>query len=384
MKILMACEDFLPSLGGAEIHIDNLIRNLLALGHEVVFLTHQPGVAELDARIEIKRIGRAKKFLPQIWNFLWQQSGRADLLHTHYCHRLGFLMGLIGRLRGKPVIVTLHGYGILDHPGHNFRQKFTHSLWRFLSLKLCTHVISTSQDLAQVARKYIAIKKVTVIPNGYDQVIFHPNVKVNAYLLAKYRDKKIILTVRRLVPKTGIQYLIEALPQVIQNQPALKYLAIGDGAMRPFLEKRIRDLGLRDRVELLGAKANAEVPQYLRLADVVVFPSTAESTSLACAESMAMGKKIVASRVGGLIELIGTNQERGWLVDLVPWQSSSYNAPGQLPADRYQRLAQALSQALSEVSDSRSQAAKTFAEENLSRTKVTNSTLEIFHKFLSR
>lgn len=368
----------MPGIGGAEIHMENLIRELLKAGNRVVFLTHQDGVGALDDKIEIERIGRAKKFLPQIWRYLWRQSRDAEVLHAHYCHRLGFLMSLIGRLRHKPVIITLHGYGILDHPGHNFRQKLTHSFWRFWSLKLCARIISTSQDLADRAYRYVPREKVIIIPSGYNPEIFNNEVRTSPGIEEKYRGKKVILTVRRLVPKTGIQYLVEALPQIIKEEPEAYFMAIGSGGMRPEIEKRVRELGLEKSVEFSGTVANERVPQYLAAAAVVVFPSTAESSSLACAESMAMGKKIVASRVGGLIELLGRNQERGRLVDLVSWRSSSYSAPERLPAESYRVLAAAVIESLRDDSADRQLAARKFAEENLAWPTIVKKTLDVY------
>jgi len=333
----MTADTYLPRIGGAEIHVANLRQKLIERGHQVKLLTTEPGNNEQ----EIIRIPWKRNYFELLSRF-WRLSSDVDLIHSHYCYRLAFFVGIIAKLRRKPFIITLHGYGILNHPGTPWYFQLVHSLYRFWSLHFATLIISTSRDLARHAEKYISSKKIVLISNGVDFSKFS-QIQDTARLRKKYKDAKIILTVRRLTPKCGIQYLVEAMPHILRQEPSAYYIMIGDGVLREEIKKRIQILGIKDKVEMLGTVPNENVLEYLAFADVVVFPSTAESTSIACIEAMAMGKPIVASRVGGLIELLGEN-ERGLLVKMFDWETCNYEAPliSEIPNERYEALAQGI------------------------------------------
>lgn len=381
MKILMTSDNFLPEMGGGQIHVQKIIHNLRKLGVKVSLLTNTLGKDVIDEEVKTVRIPWSKFNFFKIFKKLYQLSYGCQLIHCHYCYRLAMIACLVGKLRRIPVVVTLHGMGILD-PSTNTPKfyRLAHSFYRYISLISSDLIISTSQDLADVAYRYIPINKVNIISNGYDSEVFNTTIKIPDNLLLKYKNKKIILTVRRLVPKNGIHYLIEAMPEILRRESDALLLVIGPGRMRSYLENRIRSLKIEQAVILLGEIANDEIPNYLQLADVVVFPSTAESSSIACVEAMAMGKKIVASRLGGLVELLGENEERGTLVDLVEWRGSNYDAPLNLSKEKYLNLAKAVVDNLQTTDFVKAEIAKMYAQSNLSWLIISQKTKEVYEK----
>lgn len=374
----MTSETFLPQMGGAEIHLKNLQHFLTQNGHRVTLLTNQAdaGTVQKDlAGLTIIAIPWSRKNLITIIRSLWNSAGEADIIHAHYSYRLAAFAGIVGLLRRVPVIVTLHGLGTLNEAGAQFPYKQVHALYRFVSLQLATRIISTSEDLAVVARRYVTGKKIIVIPNGYDNELFNPEHTVPESLKAQFVGHRVILTVRRLVPKNGIHYLIEAMPFILAKYSDAQCFCIGDGRMRSYIESRIDALDLRKSVILAGAMDNSLVPDYLALADVVVFPSTAESASIACAEAMGSGAPVVASRVGGLIELLGNDSSRGRLVTLVDWTESNYDAPMTLPIERYRALADAICEALEQgPNDTHTAAGILYAQQELAWPVVVKKT----------
>lgn len=378
MKVLLTCESYLPRVGGAEIHVMNLFQRLLINGHDVNLVTNEAGTNESN----VTRIPWSKKRVFELLSETWKQTNNVNLIHAHYCHRLAFIVGVIGKFRGIPVLITLHGMGILDHPGASYRARLSHGFYRYWSLQLCTHVISTSEDLALVADRYISRKKMTVIMNGFDSKLFSPR-HVNKMLNGvNFSTKKIILSVRRLVPKNGLHYMVQAMPYILKKIPNAHFVLAGDGILRPYIEQQVKELVLEDHVTFLGMVDNSAIFNYLACSDVVVFPSTAESSSIACAEAMGMGKSVVASRVGGLVELLGVNQERGYLVDLVPWTGSNYNAPLTLPEESYQNLANGITKALLNTLESKEKSAiaENYARKELSWDAIYTKTLDIYNK----
>jgi glycosyltransferase involved in cell wall biosynthesis len=265
--------------------------------------------------------------------------------------------------------------GILDHPHTKIHNRLVHSFYRYMSLKLATKIISTSQDLADIAYNYISKSKVVIIMNGYDDTLF----KVTETSKPSGQGSHIV-TVRRLVPKNGIQYLIEAMPYLLKINPAAQYTIVGDGPLRTKIEKRIEELQLGAAVTLVGMQPNDVVVGYLKQADAVIFPSTAESSSIACAEAMGMKKMVIASKVGGLIELLGRDEERGILVSLVPWEHSSYDAPLELATEKYELLAQRIAEGLLEnaVNHSRREKAYEYAQSELCWDAVITKTVAIY------
>lgn len=378
----MTSDNFFPEVGGGQIHVLNLLENLMSTGNDVIFFTNQGGQSEYDTGKKVIRMPWQKKNIFKIFWSLWKLSKDRDIIHCHYCYRLAMLASIVGRLRGIPVVITLHGMGILDHPNAPRLFQFAHSVYRYVSLKLCNLVISTSQDLANVAYKYISESKIVIILNGYDSKVFNEQALLSDVLKQKYIGKKVIVTVRRLVPKNGIHYLVEAMTYIKEQVPEAIFLAIGPGRMTDHIKSRISDLKLEDSVVLLGEIPNQEIPEYLKLAEIVVFPSTAESSSIACAEAMAMGKKVVASRVGGLIELLGENNERGTLVRLIDWEGSNYDAPISLPIDRYQVLAKAVVEALTGQNEDKAVKACEYAKDNLRWEIISKKTEGLYKKLL--
>lgn len=384
MKILMTSDTFLPLIGGAEIHIQNLIEELEKYGNKIVLVTNEIGVSNFDKSHSVIRIPWSRKKVFSLLGLLWRESKDVDIIHCHYSYRLAVAASIIGRLRNIPVVVVLHGLGTLDIPNAKFVYRTIHSIYRYASLVFSTHIISTSDDLAQVARKYISNKKISIILNGYDAEKFNNNAYVPDSLRKQYENNHVILTVRRLVPKNGIHFLVEAIPLIVARVPNIKYVMIGDGRMRGYIEDRIEKLGIQKYVDILGAVENDQVPAYLKLADVVVLPSTAESSSIACAEAMGMGKSIVSSRVGGLPELLGKNEERGRLVPLVSWEGSNYDAPLFLDIDRYQELASVIVESLLTPDIEKMNAALQYASQELSWEAIGKKTVLVYAGLIKR
>lgn len=382
MKVLMTSETYLPRIGGAEVHVHNLFSKLKDDGHDVTLITNEMSPVS-DEVIRLTWSGRA---IPKIFFIILKKSKNVSLIHCHYSHRLAMLAGIVAKVRRIPIVITLHGMGILDLPNSGLVARLKHGLYRYISLKLATHIISTSDDLALIADRYISRKKLTIVMNGYDSKIFRA-IPVSDDLL-KYHSlqgKKILMTVRRLVPKNGPHYLIEALPKIIESIPDVHYVVVGDGPLRNKMEDRAKSLGVQDNVTFVGMIDNSKVVDYLSVAKVIVFPSTAESSSIACAEAMGMRKIIVASRVGGLVELLGKDQQRGYLVNLVPWTGSNYNAPEALPEASYVNLANGIIAAFTESSENevKMNNALAYATNELSWDAIFNKTLSVYKKIVN-
>jgi glycosyltransferase involved in cell wall biosynthesis len=124
-------------------------------------------------------------------------------------------------------------------------------------------------------------------------------------------DGPVVAAVARLVPVKGFQYLIDAVPEVLRRCPRTRFLIVGDGELRPGLERRVRAAGLAERIAFAGFRA--DVASVMAATDLIVLPSVNEGMGRVLVTAMALGKPIVATHVGGVAELLGEG-EAGILV----------------------------------------------------------------------
>jgi glycosyltransferase involved in cell wall biosynthesis len=390
MKVLLTSDDYFPLIGGGQVHVRELRRHLEAAGHATRLFTNQPGTSEDEEGI-VRHVWRGDIFKMTRKLDALIREFKPDVIAAHYSYRLAAAAGVLARLHGIPMTVTLHGLGTLPEAHAGFRQKISHAVYRKVSLLAASRIISTSQDLLDVAARYISSKKMTVIPNAASARQFDPAVWDKdpgvAALRQKFQGRKIILTVRRLNPKCGIQYLVEAMPAIVKRHPDVLYAMVGTGRMEDEIRRRVKELGLEKNILMTGAVPNDETARYFSVSDVVVFPSTAESTSISCIEAMLMGKVVVASAVGGLIELLGRDGARGRLVQLVDWESSNYEAPpvSAIPATRLTAMADAVSDLLDDPEDRNrlGQAARTHALANYDWQVVAAKTIKEYERLIA-
>jgi len=170
-------------------------------------------------------------------------------------------------------------------------------------------LITLSQAFADILVQDYAVEpsRVTVIPGGVDTSAFRGDEDRRAArsLLKWPQDRRIVLAVRRLRRRMGIELLIDAAALVRQRDPECLFLIAGVGDERPALERRIIDLQLQDHVRLIGFVPDAELASAYRAADCTVMPSIAlEGFGLAAVESLAAGTPCLGTPVGGLPEAL--------------------------------------------------------------------------------
>ena len=377
MKILMTSDTYLPRLGGGEHHVHYLLRELRKLGEEVTFLTTEQGSDEHDRELVVNRVSyRGVHSLFPIFRRLWRLSREADLIHSHYSYRLAWIASIVALLRRKPFVLTQHGLGLLPQAGARFPYTLLFVLWRRGSMKRAQFIISTSEDLSIEIRALGFGEKIIPIPNGYDPELFQA--------LPPPSGPPVLLTVRRLVPKTGVQYLLQVLPALLRRHPDLTCIIVGEGRMRKTLEDLAENLHISDIVTFTGALPQNELPDYYEQAHIVVLPSTAESTSLTCIEAMASARPIVASRVGGLVELLGDEEERGFLIALTDDDNehSTYDAPMTLSVTRTEMLEDEISYVLSHREEAleKARSAASYAKEHFPWRRIARETIYEVYK----
>lgn len=235
------------------------------------------------------------------------KQSNVDILHTH-CYFTNTL-GRYAAIKAKTPVIISH---LHDEPwDHTIRQVF-HEWW--LSHFTDT-IICASQSLKKFAQKYekISDKKLQTIYSGIDikafdkDEAFRPISK--SYGLTD--DDKVIVCVAPLTAHQGHQYLIESMPAIVQQNPHVKCLLIGDGNQKQYLKELIESKNLTQNILFMGIRD--DVPFFLQHADLFVLPSLSEGFPISLLEAMLACLPIVATSVGGIPEMI-TNGVNGLLV----------------------------------------------------------------------
>ncbi len=344
MKVLLTCEDYFPVIGGAEICVHNLRQELQKLGHSATVFTNT-----IETTSDETNIVRVQwKFSPLgLWrNFstLWKLVGRHDVVHCQYSFRIACLVAVIATVRGKPMLLTQQGRGIVPEANPTLFGSFFMKICQHVSMRGAAHITSTSDEITDLTAAFVPRSKITLVSNGYDAQLFTPNpaLPVPSEFSALPLTTKKLLSVRRLVPKNGIHILIQALALVRKQRDDFHFFSVGEGRSRAFIESLIQEYDLSKHVTLLGKRTNDTLLPYYQHADLILIPSSAEARSIACVEAMGMGKPIIASRVGGLIDLLEKENTYGQLVSIYDTEACTYDPPDRLPENRLQPLSDAI------------------------------------------
>jgi teichuronic acid biosynthesis glycosyltransferase TuaC len=247
----------------------------------------------------------AVSLLPVLRNIEKEYS--FDVIDSHFVFPDGFCAMLLGRVLKKPVVITARGSDInLYGQFRTIRPLLSYCLRR------ADWVITVSQALKQtVAKLNVPSEKIAVIPNGVDGTKFHPIDRAEARKsLGLPIDAKIILSVGRLVELKGFDILISAL-QILKNDYGMKdlYLAIaGTGALRGRLERLAASIGMASSVRFAGDVPHDSLYQWYSAADIFCLASEREGLPNVILESMACGTPVVATNVGGIPEIVASDQ----------------------------------------------------------------------------
>jgi glycosyltransferase involved in cell wall biosynthesis len=137
--------------------------------------------------------------------------------------------------------------------------------------------------------------KIQVIPDGVDLKKFYPIPEQRA---------PIILYVGSLIKIKGVNYLIESLPQVVQQFPDYRLVIIGDGPELPFLKSLGEKLGITQAIVFMGSQTPAQVQAWMQQAKLLVLPSLEEGLGVVLLEALACGTPCVGTSVGGIPDVI--------------------------------------------------------------------------------
>ncbi|GAM16239.1 glycosyltransferase [Mesobacillus selenatarsenatis] len=230
-----------------------------------------------------------------------EDRGKPDVIHLHSFVGAGYAVEKLSRKYKIPYVITEH------HTG------FSRGIFSENQLSVLKKVLEQSEEIIAVGRglyndlKEYTSKEISIIPNMVDINKFK---KMDIY--KKDNNCFYFLSVGFLTYKKGFDILIKALSRL--NMLDVKLLIGGDGEERVHLENLVKDLGLEERVEFLGALSREEVNKYMNVCDAFVLPSRHETFGVVFIEALAVGKPIIASSCEGPLDIV--NENNGLIVPI--------------------------------------------------------------------
>jgi glycosyltransferase involved in cell wall biosynthesis len=308
------------NIGGPAIHVVLLSAGLDPERYETVLVkgleSETEGNMLVFARergvepVVIDRLGRDLNLLSDLAT-LWQlyrllRRERPDIVHTHTA-KAGTLGRVAARLAGVPIVVhTFHGHVLSGYFGPLKTWFFT-TVERLLA-RWSDAIVSVSETCR---RDLLALGigdegKMLTIPLGLELDRFPERVP---QLRGRLRERlsippgvPIVSNVARMVPIKRHDVLLRAVPIVWREMPEVRFLLVGDGEIRPKIERLARELGLDDRLVWTGFIDEQEL--IYADTDLLALTSDNEGLPVAVIEAMASGRPVVATRVGGVPELV--------------------------------------------------------------------------------
>lgn len=353
---------FPPSIGGVQTHVTEISRNLESRGYEITGFTSETRTAEIDKWMHVVRVApprTLKRTIPlprpirtvRVARLARRLSRECDVVHVHSSKRFfSVITELVSRLCSTPVVLTLHGGGAIDRPELLPHRRAIRNVTRQSLLRLANVVVSTCPHFTDIATRYVSRSKIRSIPNGVSADFFTPGGVDRAELdvLADLdADANILLSMNMIKPVKGMRYVAQALPEVLASHPDTHYLIVGDGDWKEKIREVAEENDVGEHVHFAGAIFDKEIVRsYLRTADIVLTPSSGESTSISTLEAMATECPVVATPVGGLADLLG-DDERGRVAELFPPGSYTRRGPFRLPPEKVSLLAEEIEWVLS-------------------------------------
>jgi len=331
MRILVLNHEFPPIGGGGGRAAESICETLAKRGHEIKVLTsHLKNLSYQEQRdgYQIIRIPslRTQPFragflsmLAYVLAGLWAglrliRVFHPDVIHVHFAVPAGALAWMLSKITRVPYVLTAHlgdvPGGVPEKTGGWFRFvfPFTGLIWKNAAAR-----VAVSGFTRRLALRHYH-EEILVIPNGVDVDSLKPNsIQIN--------NPPVIVFAGRFMEQKSPLQVVKILNE-IKDMP-WKCVMIGDGPLMPNVKKSIADFGLEDRFTLTGWVTPEAVMTWFDKSDILFMPSLSEGLPVVGVQALAKGLAIIASRVGGFVDLVDEDQN-GYLVQ--PEDTAGFSA----------------------------------------------------------
>lgn len=318
MKILQIGK-FYPIRGGVEKVMYDLMMGIAArdICCDMLCATtegHPPGVLRINANAKVIAVPTqirvaATMIAPEMVLKLRQIAADYDIIHVHHPDPMACLALYLSGYKGK---VVLHWHSDI------LKQKLLLKLYQRLQNWLINRadlIVGTTPVYVQASDYLSKVQhKVDYIPIGVEPVI--PDAARARLIREKYGDKKLIFSLGRLVAYKGYEYLVNAIRYL---DAGYQLIIGGKGPLQEALHQLVLQLGVEDRVELIGFVADEELPAYYAACDVFCLSSVAKTEAFAIVqiEAMSCAKPVISTRIPGSgVDWVNADGESGLIVEM--------------------------------------------------------------------
>jgi glycosyltransferase involved in cell wall biosynthesis len=318
-RVLQIFKYYAPHVGGVEKVAQDIAEGLKGLVDTRVLAAHENcrTIEETINGIGVTRAGRvitrfSVPVAPRFPFLMRQMATRSDILHFHLPYPWADFSYFLARPHGR-VVVWWHSEIV--------KPKFLTKLYKPLLkrfLKKADRIIVAAPQLVDKSPFLVQFKdKCRVIPIGIDisRFILNPEMKNQVRTIKeKYKNKKIILFVGRLIYYKGLNYLIDAMAMIHHSDILL--LIVGEGPLKAQMEDIAAEKGISDQVVFLGKLDDQELIHHFHACDVFVLPSIAntEAFGIVQLEAMACGKPVISTDLPTGVPFVNQHKKTGLIV----------------------------------------------------------------------
>lgn len=312
-KLLVLSELFLPTKGGTTVWAAEVYRRLG--GKDIHIVTADvPGATEVDAmhpntvhRLNLKRVpwlkpeslGMYAKFF--IKSMTLSLANRFDAIHAFRPLPEGLVAWLVARLTYHPVVIYAHGEELTTW-GKGGKYK----AMRFALRHADTVIANSEYTRQELLRMGVREQRIVLINPGVDVDRFRPGLPCDdlKQKIGLGDGEKLILSVGRLSRRKGFDMVVRSLPQLANQGLTVRYALIGIGEDLDYLVNLARELGVAERVHMLGHVSQEDLPRWYNACDVFAMPNReingdTEGFGMVFIEAAACGKPVIAGLSGG-------------------------------------------------------------------------------------
>lgn len=333
-----------PTYGGSGIVGSELGKELAARGHTVHFIASSlpTRLTQLSERVRFHEVEMMSYplFEHQPYTLALAtkmaavaESENLDLLHVHYAipHSISAILAResLKPKRRLPVITTLHGTDITLVGADRSYLPITR-----YGIVQSDGVTAISHYLKEATREIFQFDDITVIPNFVCQTDYQRQPEDSLRRTLAPANELLLVHVSNFRPVKRPVDCVEILARVLKQGIKARLVMVGDGSERTNAEHRARCLGINDSCVFVGEQP--KIVDYLSASDVLLLPSEQESFGLAALEAMACELPVIASRVGGLPEVV-TDGETGFLSDVGDVEKMANDAARLLTDDEFRK-----------------------------------------------
>lgn len=304
------------NFGGAQKYVYDLATNIPKDQFDVVVALGGTGILiqklkEQNVRIlpilalrrDINITSDVRAFF-ELWSIFHKE--RPDVVHLNST-KAGGMGALAARLAGVPrIIFTAHGWAFNEE--RSVVQRLAIKFFSWITLLLSHETVAVSGAMKNDVKNWPFVEnKIIVIKNGIAKPEFYTHEDARTYIFSQVGttlppDAFMVCTIAELHRSKGLQYCIDAIAKLVPSNPKIYYFIFGDGEEKDRLEILIKFRGLEKNVFLVGFVEDAS--RFLRAFDAFVLPSVTEAFGLVLLEAGFAGLPVVASRVGGIPEIV--------------------------------------------------------------------------------